>query len=68
MTSSRRKQMESHIRMDDYFSTLATVLDLLRQEMEKSKTKNGKHCVLLKQLIADLVYLQERYKIIEKYK
>lgn len=56
------KSIEVHVRNDDYFGTLATVLDLLRQDMEKSGGKRANK-ELLKRLRDDLVYFQENYKV-----
>jgi len=59
-----RSGLSFHIEADDYFGTLATVLDLLRQEMSKRGRKE-KHKTLLGTLVGELLYLQDRYKIIK---
>jgi len=64
---ARRSGVEFHIASDDYFGTLATVLDLLRQDMSKSGRKE-KHKTLLGMLVGELLYLQDRYKIIKMEK
>ncbi len=55
----RRKNLAFHIETDSYFSTLATVIDLLDQKANK---KNS----ILKDIKEDLLYLQEFYKIVKK--
>ena len=50
----REKRLKFHIENNDYFGTLATVLDLIRQ------SKNNK---TLKNIRDDLVYLQKNYSI-----
>jgi hypothetical protein len=59
------KSLKFHIKSDDYFGTLATVLNLINE-------KNLKHELLeedsqiIKKIIKNLIFLQENYKIIEK--
>jgi len=57
-----KKSLEFHIKSDDYFGTLATVLSLIKQNLEKDKLKQ-KNIEVLKNLIKDLLYLQNKYKI-----
>jgi len=52
--TSREKRLKFHIKNNDYFCTLATVLDLIRQ------SKNDK---ALKNIRDDLIYLQKNYSI-----
>jgi hypothetical protein len=60
--SMSKKAVQSHIIHDDYFGTLATILDLLRQELETMP--EGKRArKVLKGLTADLIYLQDHYEI-----
>ena len=63
-----KKQLERHIEQDDYFGTLATVLNLARQTLEKDMRgpKKNWHIKLLQSLEEDLMYLQENYKISKK--
>lgn len=49
-----KKGLEFHIESQDYFGTLATILSLCRQEKQEIPAE----------LITDLVYLHEYYKII----
>jgi len=64
------KRIEKHIEQNDYFGTLATVLDLARQTLERDKkgSKPNWQIKLLKSLKDDLIFLQENYKIIKKIK
>jgi hypothetical protein len=63
-----RKRIEKHIEQNDYFGTLATVLDLACQTLERDKKglKPNWQIKLLKSLKDDLVFLQENYKIVKK--
>jgi hypothetical protein len=58
-----RDGIEDHIEADDYFGTLATILDLITQE--KKKVEKGQNKILQK-LKNDLIYLQKNYKIAKK--
>lgn len=57
-----KKSVEFHIKSDDYFGTLATVLSLAEETMLEDK----KHKTIFKRLIRDLIYLQKEYKIVKK--
>lgn len=59
-----RKNLKFHIESNDYFGTLATVLDLLRQNLNPYKQKREKKT--LEGIVADLGYLQKRHKIMKK--
>jgi hypothetical protein len=54
-----------HVEADDYFGTLATVLDLLRQEIERRGARE-KHAEVLGRVAQDLVYLQRNFRIERK--
>jgi hypothetical protein len=60
-----KKSLEFHIKSDDYFGTLATVLDLLRQNLNPFNQKREKKT--LENAVADLVYLQKHYRIEKKH-
>ena len=63
-----KKRLERHIEQDDYFGTLAAVLNLARQTLEKDMRgpKKNWHIKLLQSLEGDLMYLQKDYKIVKK--
>ena len=56
----RIKALEFHVEVGDYFGTLATLLDLLRQGIVKNQEKEKE---ILAALVGDLLYLQDHYKI-----
>jgi hypothetical protein len=57
-----RKSVKFHIKSDDYFGTVATVLSLIKQTPEYI----NKHIKSLNKLEKDLMFLQKEYKIIKK--
>ncbi|MBU4421575.1 hypothetical protein L6259_01785 [Candidatus Parcubacteria bacterium] len=59
----RRKNIKFHIKSDDYFGTLATVADLMKQEKKELEDRHNK---FLENLKDDLIYLQKNYKIVKK--
>ena len=63
-----KRQLEKHIEQDDYFGTLATVLNMARQTLEKDRRgpKKDWHIKLLQSLEEDLAFLQKNYKIAKK--
>ena len=56
-------KIDFHVKSDDYFGTLATILDLMGQE--KTNPKN-RHADIMKKLKRNLLYLQKNYKIVKK--
>ena len=64
ITMTRRRSLKFHIAQDDYFGTLATMLDLTVQTVERDL----KLVKQLKQCCADLQYLQKQYKIVSNRK
>ena len=62
---SRLEQVKFHVRSDDYFSTLATILDLTRQIIGKNKNL-ARSEAQLGRLRDELMFLQNNYKIVEK--
>ncbi|MCK5510943.1 hypothetical protein KAI65_05400 [Candidatus Parcubacteria bacterium] len=59
LEKDRIQNLKFHIKSEDYFGTLATVLDLFRLDVfDRNK--------ILKGIIKNLVYLQDNYKIIKK--
>lgn len=57
------QRLRFHIASDDYFGTLATVLDIMLQEKKK---KEAQHNALLENLRDDLLFLQKHYRIEKK--
>jgi len=53
--------LEFHIKSNDYFGTLATILSLISQDYKIVENKG-----ILESVVKDLVYLQKEYKIIKK--
>ena len=64
MDSKRKKNLEFHIKKDNYFSTLATVFELLRQNI--NPFSNSKERKSLEREVEELKYMQKHYKIIKK--
>lgn len=62
----KKKSLKFHIESNDYFGTLATILDLLRQQVFKELENPEKK--ILENKIAELLYLQKNYKIVKKQK
>ena len=59
-----KESVEFHIKNDDYFGTLATVISLIRQNLESNGlSKNNKSLVELEN---NLVFMQSNYIIIKK--
>ena len=59
--SMTEESIQFHIRSNDYFGTLATVLDLLRQDAQDGYTE--RHDATLQRLRDDLLYLQHGFCI-----
>ena len=59
-----KESLEFHIKSDDYFGTLATVLSL--QEQSLSRGNKFKISEILKNKVDELMYLQRNYKIVKK--
>jgi len=62
----RYKSVRRHLSDDDYFGTLATILDLLRQELEGKVVSRTTPAETLSTIRDELVYLQEHYKIVRR--
>ncbi len=65
MKTDRIKTLIFHIENDDYFGTLSTILDLLRQDSRGNKYISNKN-IILRNISDDLMYLQDNYKIVKK--
>jgi len=58
-----------HIKQDDYFGTIATILSLIKQKLKKSQTKYSSDFYnTLNDLEKDLLWLQKNYQITPKIK
>ena len=60
-----RTSTRFHVSSGDYFGTLATAIDLLRQALDK-RGYMKKDRALLRNLTDELMYLQENYTILFK--
>ena len=65
MTKKRIKGLEFHIKVNDYFGTLATILDLSRQTLGDS-VREREVAGYLERSVKDLMYLQANYRIEKK--
>lgn len=63
ISGNRKKNVDFHVVVGDYFGTLATVLDILRQDKNISEQMREK---TLENLRNDLEYLQDNYFIMRK--
>lgn len=59
-----KKSIQFHVKNDDYFGTLATVLDLVRQNLNPFNQKKEKST--LEGVVKDLMHLQKNYRIMDK--
>lgn len=59
-----QKSVKFHIKSDDYFGTIATILSLIKQSTEHVNS----HIKSFNKLEKDLMFLQKEYKIIKKDK
>ncbi len=57
-----RESVKFHVENDDYFGTIATLLDLIRQRMKNDAATEQ----AFQNLKSDLMFLQENYKIEKK--
>lgn len=56
-----KKQLQFHIKSDDYFGTLATILNFIKENSIKQNK-------IFDSIISELLFLQKNYKIIKKTK
>ena len=59
-----QKNLEFHVKSQDYFGTLATVLSFTRQTLN-SKKFNITNIRNLEEIEEDLMYLQKKYLIVK---
>lgn len=62
-----RKSVEFHIKSNDYFGTLATVLDLIKQNLQEYTLPKDISNSLSKK-VEELMYLQNNYILVKKEK
>ena len=60
LQDNRVKRIESHIQDGDYFNKIAAILNVILVDKNLDKEK------VIKNLICDLFYLQDKYRIIKK--
>jgi len=65
LSKERRQGLEFHVKVDDYFASLATLLDLLRQSLGDSAW-DRRVADSLEKSVEDLMYLHRNFKIIKK--
>lgn len=64
----RRAQIDFHVKEDDYFATAATVLGLISEKLERRyRGILSTETEMLNDIAADLIFLQNNYKIVDKY-
>jgi len=56
-----KRSLKFHIQANDYFGTLATVIDLVSQDLQKNGQK--RNAEILQRLRDNLVYLQRSHRI-----
>jgi hypothetical protein len=68
MVKESKRSIQFHVDSGDYFGTLGTVLDLLRQDIEQAGCgRRGLDAAkLLEEVREDLLYLQEEYRIMRR--
>lgn len=59
-----KESLKFHIESDDYFGTLATVIDLVRQRLDSGGQKW--EIDVLREKVKELMVLQKDYKIVKK--
>ena len=61
------KSVRFHVQNDDYFGTVATILSLIRQKVDRDQPAGSEVMTkTLDNLEKDLMFLQKNYKISEK--
>jgi len=65
-----QKSVKFHVKKEDYFGTIATILSLIEQDLELGKKENIKELekikISLKNLEKDFIFLQNNYNIKKK--
>lgn len=65
MTEQEIKSLKFHLEVGDYFATVATVLNLIRQGVKDKKIEKT-YIDSLAHYVDELMYLQSNYKIEKK--
>ncbi len=63
---SNFKKVKFHIKSDDFHSTLATVVDLVRQDLHLYNHRDERK--ILEEARDDLLYVQDNYKLVKRKK
>ena len=58
-----KKELDFHIKHNDYFETLSTSLSLISQNLN---SENEEYKEILDNLVEELIYLKDNYKIQDK--
>ncbi len=66
ISKERKKELDRHVKHNDLFGTLATLIDIDRQKINPCSHSNSKTRQNLEDRIDDLKYLQDNYLIITK--
>jgi hypothetical protein len=56
------KSIKFHIKSNDYFGTLATIISMVKQQPENIKSNQN----ILNRLEKQLMFLQNNYRIVKK--
>ncbi len=59
----RESELDFHAQADDYFVTLATIINLLREQLLSNADRHNK---IMERTIKDLIYLQKHYRLTKK--
>lgn len=57
-----KQSVAFHAESDDYFATLATIMVLVREDLNNIELNTK----ILSNLVDDLMFLQEEYRIVKK--
>lgn len=59
-----KKSVELHIKSNDYFGTLATILSLIQQNINNKNIQED-NIKILNNIQRDLIFLQKNYQIVK---
>ena len=66
--TARKQSLQFHVKSDDYFATLATILSVIKEQLQESPDSATECCETLSKLKEDLLYLKDHYTIVKKEK